>query len=705
MRRHARVIPAVALALLATAWLAPAQDLAEREEKALKAAVARVAPSIVQIETSGGTEMISTGPRGQPIRKGVGPTTGLIVASDGLVISSAFNFANKPTAIFVTVPGHKERYVARVVASDLTRMLTLLKIDTANLPVPQPALKKDIRIGQWALALGRTLEAPNDRELTGPPSVSVGVVSALNRIWGKALQTDAKISPVNYGGPLVNVQGQVLGVLVPASPQAEGETAGFEWYDSGIGFAVYFEDVLAVLPKLREGRDLRRGLLGITMQGNDKFGAVPTVGTVAPDSAAAKAGLRPGDVITEIDGRPVNNQAQVLHQLGTKYEGDSVAVGVKRGNETLKFENIRLSGALTSYPHPFLGILPLRDDPEPGEEIRYVYPGSPADKAGLKAGDRILKIGAGAVPMQPFAGRDQLTARLNTLQPGTEVKLEVSRKADKKIDTLTLTLAQLPDTVPDKLPEPATLMRALEAPKTPKGPLPKGKDLKKDEPKEKKDVQKPDGKGQTGLFKRSNAGGDHDYWVYASEKGYDRNISHALVVWLHPVNKSKDKDFEDFAGIWRSICDEQHVILVMPKSENDTGWLPSEAEAVEQIVQEVMGQYTIDRERVIVHGLGVGGQMAFYLGFSQRHWVRGVAATGAVLGAEPKDNVPNQRLQFFVVAGGKDPLAKDIADTRTKLSGNRFSVVYREVPDMGHQYLDAATLLQLARWIDSLDRQ
>src|SRR5438270_901476 len=102
---------------------AAGDDLESLQEKAMKAAVLKVAPCVVQIETSGGTDLIGTGPQGPQIRKGIGPTTGLVVAPDGFVISSAFNFANKPAAIFVAVPGHKERYPAKVVATDHTRML------------------------------------------------------------------------------------------------------------------------------------------------------------------------------------------------------------------------------------------------------------------------------------------------------------------------------------------------------------------------------------------------------------------------------------------------------------------------------------------------------------------------------------------------------------------------------------------------------
>ena len=88
-------------------------------------------------------------------------------------------------------------------------MLTLLKIEASNLPVPAATPKKDIKVGQWAVAVGRTWGS-----VETPPSMSIGIISAIDRIWGKAVQTDAKVSPVNYGGPLVDVSGRVQGVLV-----------------------------------------------------------------------------------------------------------------------------------------------------------------------------------------------------------------------------------------------------------------------------------------------------------------------------------------------------------------------------------------------------------------------------------------------------------------------------------------------------------
>src|SRR5437667_4177462 len=112
------------------------EDLNDLLEKSTKAAVARVAPSVVQIVTQGGADVVVTGPKGPTFRKGLGPTTGLIVSADGYVVSSAFNFVNNPTIILVGVPGRAEPYIAKTIATDKARMITLLKIEADKLPVP-----------------------------------------------------------------------------------------------------------------------------------------------------------------------------------------------------------------------------------------------------------------------------------------------------------------------------------------------------------------------------------------------------------------------------------------------------------------------------------------------------------------------------------------------------------------------------------------
>ena len=244
------------------------------------------------------------------------------------------------------------------------------------------------------------------------------------------MQTDAKVAPANYGGPLVDIQGRVQGILVPLSPQAEGETAGVEWYDSGIGFAIPLEDINAVLdrPQDRHRRQafvLNRGLLGITVQNPDIYGPEPKVATVAPDSAAAKAGIKTNDVIKEIDGKPVHNQAQVLHALGAKYDGDVVS---GQGAARQRGEDLqgRAASAACSTRHgqAVLGILPMRDDPELGVEVRYVYPKGPADAAGIKEGDRIVKVGTA----RWCRSASRPASILVNVATGTKVKVEVQRK-------------------------------------------------------------------------------------------------------------------------------------------------------------------------------------------------------------------------------------------------------------------------------------
>jgi S1-C subfamily serine protease/predicted esterase len=661
----------------------------------MKAALEKVAPSVVQIETTGGTDIIDTGPRGQPIRKGVGPTTGLIVSPDGYIISSAFNFANKPSFILVAIPNRKDRLPAKVISTDHARFLTLLKVEATGLPVPVATPRKEIKVGQWSLAMGRTWAAVDH-----PPSMSVGIISAVDRIWGRAVQTDAKVSPVNYGGPLVDITGRVQGVLVPASPRGEDETAGYEWYDSGIGFAIPLEDILASLPRMKEKKDLRRGLLGFAPKEGDIYTTAAVVGTVMPLSAAATAGIKAGDVITEVDGVRVNRQAQVMHLLGRKYEGDTVSVKVKRGQQELSFANLKMTGLLTAFAHPFIGIVPVRDDPELGVEIRFVFPQSPAAVAGLNPGDRILTLGVDKETPKPFAGRDGLLELLTAHMPGDEVKMEVRRKDVKdKLDTVTLKLGELPSIVPNELPEPASLKKAL-VPRKAVGPKPMPMVV----PPPKKEEPKKDPKNvETGLFERTSAARDHHYWVYVPED-YDPNIAYALVVWLHPAGKGTEKELKKVANTWDQICQDRHMILVCPQAQNETGWLRNEAGFILEVIQDLISNYTIDRQRIVAHGWASGGQQAFYLGFQSRDVIHGVATTGAVLSGLVPDSAPNQRLSFFIVAGGKDPLAKEIADTKTKLTEKKLPVVFRDIPDMGSQYLDTDTLAELARWIDSLDR-
>ncbi|MDP7252762.1 MAG: trypsin-like peptidase domain-containing protein, partial [Planctomycetota bacterium] len=165
-------------------------DLDADLQDAFQKAVESVAPSVVMIETAGGVDKVGK------VLKGQGPTTGVVISPEGYIATSAFNFVHKPSSILVTLKDDK-RYPAKLVASDLTRQITVLKID-AKLQTSPAAPLSELKVGHWSLALGRTWGG----EL---PAMSVGIISALHRVWGKAVQTDAKVSPANYGGPLIDI--------------------------------------------------------------------------------------------------------------------------------------------------------------------------------------------------------------------------------------------------------------------------------------------------------------------------------------------------------------------------------------------------------------------------------------------------------------------------------------------------------------------
>ncbi|MCG8583368.1 MAG: PDZ domain-containing protein, partial [Pirellulales bacterium] len=368
---------------------------------------------------------------------GSGPTTGTVVSADGYIVSSAYNFIQKPASILATLPDGR-RLPARLVARDHSRMLVLLKVDASDLAVPVATPKSSVRVGQWAIAVGRSFDAKQT-------NVSVGIVSAVDRIWGKAIQTDAKVSPNNYGGPLVDIRGRVLGILVPLNPQQTGVTSGAEWYDGGIGFAVPLEDILKVLPRWTKGEDLHAGQLGITLEGGrDLFGKQPTIASTRPRSLAADAGLQKGDRVVAIDDTAVETLAQMRHALAPRYAGETVRITVVRDKQR-KTVSVPLVAKLEPYTPPFLGILPDRSKGR--TRIRFVYPDSPAARAGLSKGDELL-----AVDDEEVADVDQLRRALSDRAPGDAVSLTLNRNG--KSLTVRATLGTISEKIPATSPIP-----------------------------------------------------------------------------------------------------------------------------------------------------------------------------------------------------------------------------------------------------------
>jgi serine protease Do len=316
----------------------PPRDGFRLAPKAFRAAVDRVKPCLVTIEAFGGI-----GPsegktrRGSGISQpGDGPTTGLVISPDGYIATSTFNFVRKPPIITVILPDGS-RKVAKLLGRDETCKLCLLKVDgVSNLSVPTYAPGEEIRVGQWAITVGVGYGG-------GEPAVSVGIVSATRRISGKAIQTDANISPANYGGPLVDLEGRVIGVCAPLSPMGQGDLAGTEWYDSGIGFAVPLAGREKHLERMKAGETLQPGgQLGVQLRPAPKDAsekdAQPVIDTVAANSPAAKADLKSGDRIVSFAGEQVIDTQQLSSLVRRYYKGDTAKLEVRRGEKTISAE-------------------------------------------------------------------------------------------------------------------------------------------------------------------------------------------------------------------------------------------------------------------------------------------------------------------------------------------------------------------------------
>ena len=538
--------------------VAPAsgQDVQQAEQQAIKTAVQRVAPSVLRIETVGGLERV-----GQTTIS-AGPTTGVAISEDGYLVSSLFNFVQLPSSILVTTPSGK-RAPAEIVARDESRMMVLLKVNTdEKFIVPEVAPRSQWRVGQWTIAVGRAIDP---QQL----NISVGVLSAKERVWGKALQTDAKVSPSNYGGPLIDIQGRVLGVLAPMSPRGDDAMAGSEWYDSGIGFAVAWEDLLARLETLKQGKDLKPGVLGVVLEGTDVYSDPCKIGSVRPVSPASDAGLLVDDEIVEINGEPTIRQAQLKHALGRLYAGDQVHLVVRRGEQRLPLV-ATLTDELLPYQHPFLGVLPRRDFRENGVRVRYVYPESPAAKAGLRADDVLLSLGGEAVE-----GIAQLQDLITRFSIAETVPLRW-RRGDQEM-TADARLGALPEDVPsDLLPEPT------------------------DPPAAAAD-NLATGEVEINLLEESNK-----CFAYLPAD-YRPDASFGLLVWLHaPQFGDAPKLIEQ----WKDICDENHLVLLLPIAKDPARWTPTEIDVVEKAVEQLRKDYPVSADRIVIGGEEAGGAMA-----------------------------------------------------------------------------------------------
>ena len=274
-----------------------------------------------------------------------GSGSGVIISTDGYIVTNNHVVADADE-LTVTLNDNKE-YSARIIGTDKASDLALIKIDGKNLPAITIANSDDIKVGEWVLAVGNPFNLTN--------TVTAGIVSAKARSLYQNgvesfIQTDAAINPGNSGGALVNTRGELIGI----NAMLYSQTGSF----SGYGFAIPTSIMNKVVADLKQYGTVQRALIGI--QGQDVKNYVDAkkdkgedvdlgtmegiyVAKVSEESAAEEAGMKEGDVITAIDGKPVGKMAELQEVLAKKRPGDKVTVTYlrdkKKATKTLTLKN------------------------------------------------------------------------------------------------------------------------------------------------------------------------------------------------------------------------------------------------------------------------------------------------------------------------------------------------------------------------------
>ena len=297
-------------------------------------AVGRISPSVVTVVSLEKSAM------GQ----GRGTGTGIVLTADGEILTNAHVVAGAEK-VSILFSDSIDPIPVDVLAVDNGNDLALLKVDRTDL---RPAVFADpstIDVGDEVVAVGFALA------LDGGPTVTRGIISALQRTIANndgaldgLIQTDAAISSGNSGGPLVNANGEVVGVNT-AVFQSSGGTAA-----NNVGFAISVEEALPIVEELRQiarGGTREEGFLGVGLDERTDGGRGALIAEVADGSPAATAGLEAGDVVVETDGTPVDGQAAFIAAIRDKSPGDSIDIVVLRGGT-----RVTLTATLTQRPNP-----------------------------------------------------------------------------------------------------------------------------------------------------------------------------------------------------------------------------------------------------------------------------------------------------------------------------------------------------------------
>ena len=332
--------------------------------------------------------------------------SGFFISADGYAVTNAHVVEHGASFRIATEDG--TNYTARVVVADLRTDLALLKVDGRNdFPFVQLAASEP-RVGDWVIAVG------NPYGLGG--TVTAGIVSALGRhidtdTFDDFIQVDAPINKGNSGGPSFDAKGEVIGVNTAIFSPSGGSV--------GIGFAIPSTTVKPVIEQLKQKGVVTRGSLGVEVQQltpdvaaalglKQAEGAL--IAETEAEGAAAKAGIRPGDVVVSVDGQAVRNGHDLAARIGAMAPGAVAKIVLRRSNGTDSTVSVTLGElpvtpfkpASIAAPAPYhgsglgLALAPAASIAGAGAKgmvITEVDPSGPAAEQGLAAGDVISDIG------------------------------------------------------------------------------------------------------------------------------------------------------------------------------------------------------------------------------------------------------------------------------------------------------------------------
>lgn len=361
-------------------------------------------------------------PEQQPPQIAAG--SGVIVdARNGYVITNA-HVIKDAREIAVTLKDGR-RFPARLVGADAGTDIAVLKIEPKNLAALPWGDSDALQVGDFVLAIGNPFGIGQ--------TVTSGIVSALGRSglsvegYEHFIQTDASINPGNSGGALINLKGELIGINTAIIGPAGGNV--------GIGFAVPSVMVRAVMDQLIRFGEVKRGRLGISME--DVAGSEGArVAEVAAGSPAAQAGLRAGDVVIALNGRPVRGAAELRARLGVMPVGETIELQVRRGRETRtvkarigELERGQGIGGQTIPELAGAAFVDVQRGRTRAVLVNAVQAGSPAFEHGLRAGDIVFGVNQRRIAtVQQLAQAVRASGRvvLHVLRGETQLAIPIS---------------------------------------------------------------------------------------------------------------------------------------------------------------------------------------------------------------------------------------------------------------------------------------